>query len=429
MKRSLRVATLLFLCSAAGAALLSHPVAGVESESPPRATIKPSLVRLQPGAQQRFKVIVEATWLMAAKAPDKVIWTVNEIPGGNAEVGTIDANGLYKAPLKPAKPHEVHIRGEVEGTGNRFVWATVLTANPDPAYKMVGNWSEPTGGPGARLRKPHGISIDLNGNLLITDQGAHRVFRYTKSGKFLDEIGLGQGSEPGQFTEPRIAIVDDAGHIYVPDVKGDRPRLQVFDGGGKLLRIFADKGTRPGRMLRGHGLAFDNQQRLHVVDVDTMRVSVFDRSGKYISSWGKEGVGPGEFNAPHGLFVDASDDVFVNGYYGPTQKFTPDGRFVLAFAFGDPPDGAVYFHSLAGDRWGNAYATVRTKAGYAGALESQSGKKVSIAKYNNNGDFICNLSLSVPEHTESWATVDRDGTIYALFTAQGRAGVEIYAQE
>ena len=427
MKRSLRIAILLFLSSAAGMALVMHMVAGEASEPPSRATIKPSLVRLQPGAQQRFKVIVEATWLMAAKNPDKVLWTVNEIPGGNAEVGTIDASGLYRAPLKPPKPCEVNIRGEVEGTGNRYVWATVLTA--DPAYKMVGSWSEAVEGPGTRLRKPHGISIDLDGNLLIVDQGAHRIFRYTKSGKFLHEIGLGPGGEPGHFTDPRFAIVDDAGRIYVTDVKSDRPRLQVFDSSGKFLRIFAEKGIRPGRMLRGHGLAFDSRQRLHVVDVDTMHVSLFDRSGQFLSCWGKEGVGPGEFNAPHGMFIDASDDVFINGYYGPTQKFTSEGRFVLAFAFGDPPDGAIYFHSLAGDRWGNAYATVRSKAGYGGALESQAGKKVSIAKYNNNGDFICNISLSVPEHTESWAAVDRDGTLCALFTARGKAGVEIYARE
>jgi len=34
--------------------------------------------------------------------------------------------------------------------------------------------------------------------------------------------------------------------------------------------------------------------------------------------------------------MDSNDDVFVNGYNGPTQKFTFDGRFLLAFAYGDP---------------------------------------------------------------------------------------------
>lgn len=83
------------------------------------------------------------------------------------------------------------------------------------------------------------------------------------------------------------------------------------------------------------------------------------------------------------------------------QKFTFDGRFLLAFAYGHPPDGSVYFHSLTGDKWGNVFVTVRTKAGYEGTLESNVGKKVSMAKYNNNGDFITTLRLSTREHSES----------------------------
>jgi DNA-binding beta-propeller fold protein YncE len=411
-----------------GLALFCAGLPAQQASRPLRATMKPSLVRLAPGAEQRFKVVLAATRLMAASAPEKVTWSVNDIPGGNAELGTIDANGLYRAPSKVPMPHEIHICAEAEGAANRRLWATVLMGNPDPAYKMVGSWAESTE-KGGRLKKPHGISIDAGGNLLIADQGANRIFRYSKTGKFLAEIGRGPGSEAGQFTEPRYAAVDDSGNIFVTDVKGDRPRMQVFDPNGKLLRMFGEKGLAPGQILRGHGLAFDRKQRLFVTDVDNMRVCIFERSGKFQSCWGKDGPNPGDFNAPHGLFIDGSDDVFVNGYYGPTQKFTPDGDFLLAFGFGDPPDGAVYFHSIVGDRWSNVYATVRTKAGYSGALESQAGKKVSIAKYNNNGDFICNLSLSVKEHTESWAAVDRDGKVYALFTGAGQAGVEVFAQQ
>ena len=392
------------------------------------ATIKPSLVYLSPGATQKFKVVIMATRLMAASVPKSVVWTVNNIVGGNAEIGTIDKNGLYRAPAKTPVPYEVHICGDVAGSSNRYVWGTVLLGNPNPAYKMVGSWSESIEKEG-HLKAPHGISIDHQGNLLIADQGAGRVLRYAKDGTFLAEIGRGPGSEDGQFTEPRYATVDAQGDIFVTDLKGDRPRLQVFQPDGKFLRIFAEKGMKEGMILRGHGLWFDSKGRLFATDVDNMRVIAFEPSGKYLFCWGKDGPDPGDFNAPHGLYLDANNDVLVNGYYGPTQKFTSDGHFLFSFAHGDPPDGSVYFHSMTGDRWGNAYLTVRTKAGYGGALESNQGNKVSIAKYNNNGDFICNLSLSVPEHMESWAAVDQDGTIYALFKGKTRAGVEILRQQ
>ncbi len=408
--------------------LLAPVLPAAEAVTPfHRAVIKPSLVRLQPGQEQKFKVVILATRLMAAAAPAGVRWSVNNIPGGNAELGTIDAQGLYRAPAKTPVPYEVHICGEVTGSANRFVWGTVLLGDPSPAYKIIGTWGEATG-PDSRLKEPHGISIDRQGNLLIADQGAGRIFRYSKDGKFLAEIGKGRGSEDGQFTEPRYATVDSAGNIFVTDLKGDRPRLQVFDPQGNFLRIFAEKGMKDGMILRGHGLWFDSKGRLFATDVDNMRVIVFEPSGKPLFHWGKDGPDPGDFNAPHGLYLDANDDVFVNGYYGPTLKFTSDGHFLFWFAHGDPPDGSVYFHSMTGDRWGNAYLTVRTKAGYGGAFESNQGRKVSIAKYNNNGDFICNLSLSVPEHTESWCAVDQDGTIYALYKSKAKAGVEIFRQ-
>lgn len=395
----------------------------------PRAVIKPSIVRLDPGAQQRFKAVLLETRLMGAQAPSNVKWTVNEIPGGNAEVGTIDASGLYKAPAKVPVPNEVSIRGEVAGAANRYVWGTVLVGSAEPSYKVVGGFSEEIGAKDSHLVEPHGISIDKQGNLLIADQKAGRVYRYSKQGKFLSEIGDGPGPEAGQFTEVRYAHVDSEGNIYTTDVKGDRPRLQVFSPEGKFLRIFAEKGMLPGRILRGHGLWFDSKGRLYTTDVDNMRVCVFEPSGKFVSCFGKDGPEVYDFNAPHGLYLDANDDVFVNSYYGPTKKFDSEGHYLFSFAHGDPPDGNIFFHSMTGDRRGNAYLTVRTKEGYNGAVQSNAGRKVSIAKYNNNGDFVCNMSMSVPEHTESWAFVDADGTIYSLFKSRKRAGVEILKQQ
>jgi len=295
--------------------------AGLLAEAPTpyhRAIIKPSLVRIAPGGQQRFKAVILATRMMAAQAPAGVRWAVNGIPGGNAEFGTIDAHGVYHAPDKVPVPNEVNIRGEVEGSANRYVWATVIVGAAEPSYKVVGEWGEDLNQAGGHLRGPHGISFDKQGNLLIADQQAGRVFRYTKDGKLLGEIGQGRGSGDGQFQDPRYAHVDAAGNIYTTDVKGDRPRLQVFSPEGKFLRIFAEKGTLPGMMLRGHGLWFSSKGLLYATDVDNMRVNVYEPSGKFVFSFGKDGPGAADFNAPHGLYLDPNDDVFVNSYYGPT---------------------------------------------------------------------------------------------------------------
>jgi sugar lactone lactonase YvrE len=421
------VCAALVLC---GGAAWSEPKSKLH-----RATIHPSVVNLQPGAEQGFKVVMLATRLMAAQSPESVTWSVNDVPGGNETFGTIDANGVYRAPATVPKPREVHIGAEVPDAANRYLYATVIVGEGEPRYRSVGVWSEKSiseeTGRTEHMLDPHGIAIDRDGNLIIADQLGSKLLRFTKEGQYLGELGRGRGSEEGQVNEPRIVAVARDGRIYVSDSKGDRPRIQIFGADGAFQSIFGEKGRWDGMLLRCHGLDFDENGRLFATDVDNMRVNVYSSEGEFLYQWGEEGVGPGQMNAPHGIFVDRSNDVFVTGYYGPTQKFSPEGDFVSAFGHGDPPDGPVYFHNMTGDRWGNVYVLVRTKAGYQGVAEAggKGPKRVSLVKYNNNGDYVTSWAFSAPKHTETSATVDADGRVYALFKGAGEMGVETFEEE
>ena len=394
-----------------------------------RATIHPSLVHLNPGDQQKFRTVIVATRLMAAAVPEAVKWSVNDVPGGNATFGTIDEQGVYTAPAAMPSPREIHIGAHVSSAANPYLFATVIIGDAPISYKSIHTWSEKTGKKSAHLSTPHGIGMDKEGNILIADMGNSLVLRYTRKGKYLGHIGKGTGGLPGETTNPREVTSDVEGRIFVSDSKGDRPRLQVFTHEGEFLQIFAEKGRLPGMLLRAHGMDHDAARNLYVVDVDNMRVNVYDQHGKSLRDWGTEGLLPGQFNAPHGLFVDRSGDVFVTGYYGPTQKFNGLGEFVTVFAHGDPPDGPSYFHSVAGDKWGNAYLSVRNQGGYDGAIQRGDEGYYSIMKYNNNGDFICGWSYSAKDHTESEVVVDEAGTVYCLFNGEGEAGVETFIQE
>lgn len=386
----------------------------------PRGRIQPSIVRLQNGQSQRFVVSVMKARLEAASVVEGVQWTVNDVPGGNAEVGTINADGVYQAPRATSSTRTIRIGAKAPGVTNPYLWATVLTGTSLPVVKMVRTWVEPLD-KAQRMKDPHAVVIDREGNVLVVDEGSHRVIRYSNQGKFLGEIGLGPGREPGQFTKPRHAAVGADGRIWVSDEKTDRPRLQVFSPSGEFLSILAEKGTGPGMLLRAHGMEFDQQQRLFVVDVDNARVSIYGSKGGFVSSWGKDGLMPGMFNAAHGLYLDPNGDVFISGYYGPVQKFTPDGQFLQAFSYGEPPDGPVHFHAIGGDRWGNVYVTVRNKG--------DRPNEVSIIKYNNNGDMVTKWRLSKVDHEVNWVTVDQAGLIYTAFTSKTHAGVEVFESQ
>lgn len=406
--------------------LLSYSISFAEQPEPlGRASIHPSVVKLEPGSEQKYKILREATRFVGAMLTDDVKWSVNEIPGGNAEIGTIDSEGLYRAPDKVPSIREIQICAEVENVANRYLWATVLMDAPGPAYELVGGWTEEKAS-AKYFVDPHCVCLDKDGNLLVADYNGSKVMRFAPDGTYLGIVGFGSGERPGYVKLPRVVQTDAEGRIFVSDQKSDKPRIQVFSHEGKFLRMFAEKGTGPGRILRAHGLAFDRHQRLFVVDVDNMRVNIYTHSGEFLKTWGRDGHRVGEFNAPHGLAMDGNDDVFIVGYYGPCQKFTAEGDFLFDFALGNPPDSAVYFHSISTDRWGNVYLMVRGMRGFGGVIEDNKFHNVSVMKYNNNGDYVSSLTLAVDAHKENWAVVGPDGKVYAIFESNERLGFEIF---
>jgi DNA-binding beta-propeller fold protein YncE len=395
------------------------------NKEPGRASIHPSIVTLNRGEQQKFKVIKMATPLRPATLAKNVKWYVNEVKGGNKKIGTIDANGLYTAPDKLPSPREIHIVGKVEGVYNTQLFATVLIETEQPIYEMVHEFTEPVK-TAKYFDNPHCVTLDKAGNLIIADYNGSRVLRFTPEGKYLGDLGSGEGNEPGQIYKPRVVKCDDKGDIYVSDQKPFGDRIQVFSHEGILLRSFGEKGSGEGEILRGHGIDFDRDGLLYTIDVDAMRVNIYTKGGEFVKSWGKDGPYREDFNASHGLIVDPNDDVFISGYYGALQKFDKDGRFLKTAFESDPPDGSVYIHSIADDKWGNVYAMVRGSRGYGGEVEVTEGKVVSMEKYNNNGDYVGALSLAVKAHAENWVYVDEKGYLYFIFRSKEKMGFEIF---
>lgn len=422
----LHVACWLFLLLGATSVLAAEHSPAAPYPPLGRARIAPSVATLPLGATQQFKVVLCERRLKGALVAPTVQWAVNDIPGGTDTLGRISPDGIYQAPSKRPPTREIHICAFVPDAINHHLWATILLHIDGPTYQLIGEWSELIASP-THLKDPHCIALDRDGNLLIADYDGSKVHRFTPEGAYLGELGLGIGEAPGHVTRPRVVQTDAEGNIFVSDQKKDQPRIQVFTHEGKFVRMFAEKGIGPGQLLRAHGLVFDSRQRLYVVDVDAMRINVYDHSGAFLDAWGQDGAGMGNFNAPHGIAIDPNDDVFVVGYYGPCQKFTSDGKLLRLFAEPDPPDGAVFFHSVCSDRWGDVYLMVRGAAGYGGKVEDNEGHRVSIMKYNNNGDYVTSLTLNVRGHAENWATVGSDGTVYAIFVGNERMGVERFA--
>src|SRR6185295_3270503 len=148
---------------------------------------------------------------------------------------------------------------------------------------------------------PHGIHVDKEGNVWVTDgvpPGAaspanagkgHIVVKFSPEGKVLLTLGKTgvAGDGPDTFNQPSDVITGANGDIFVADGHGGNTNARIvkFDKNGKFIKSWGKKGTGPGEFDTPHSLALDSRGRLFVADRANNRIQIFDQDGKFLEEW------------------------------------------------------------------------------------------------------------------------------------------------
>jgi peptidylamidoglycolate lyase len=210
---------------------------------------------------------------------------------------------------------------------------------------------------------PHGLRIDREDNVWLTDVALHQVFKFSHDGKLL--MTLGTKGEPGQdgghFNRPTdIAIAPD-GTIYVSDGYGNS-RVAKFSGDGKFLLDWGRRGEGPGEFNIPHGIALDSQERVYVADRSNGRIQVFQPDGKFLNEWKSADLGRSwaVTMGPDGYLyvVDGGDLKPAPPDRGRVLKLDLNGNIVDKWSSYGNYDGQIY--------WGHDIAVGRNGAVYVG---------------------------------------------------------------
>lgn len=163
---------------------------------------------------------------------------------------------------------------------------------------------------------PHGLHIDREGNVWVTDASdgtpaatrGHQVFKFAPDGRLLMTLGQAgvAGAGPDTFNRPSDVLVASNGDIFVADGhRGDsNDRIVKFSKDGRFLKTWGRKGSAPGEFDLPHSLAMDSQGRLFVADLWNHRIQIFDQDGRFLAAWT-------QFGQPGGLFIDRDDVLYV----------------------------------------------------------------------------------------------------------------------
>lgn len=198
--------------------------------------------------------------------------------------------------------------------------ARIQVYNRDGQY-LHHTWTTPD----YRNGRPSGLSIDRDGNLLVSDSHYHCLRIYSPEGEQLRKIGGEAGSGPGQFGYITDAVQDKDGFFYLAEF-GANNRISKLDADGKFVCTWGSAGEEPGQFARPRALALGPDGNLYVADACNHRIQVFTRDGKLVRLWGSAGEGPGEMSYPYDLAFGPNGDLYVVEYGNHrVQKFTVGG--------------------------------------------------------------------------------------------------------
>ena len=178
----------------------------------------------------------------------------------------------------------------------------------DPSGKLVSSFGA------GMLVYPHGMYVDRDGNLWVTDGQANagkgqQVFKFSPEGKVLLTLGKAgvSGTGPDTFNKPSAVVTAPNGDIFIADGHGgadSNARIVKFSKEGKFLKTWGHLGSAPGDIDTPHDIAMDVRGRIFEADRGNDRIQIFDQEGTFIEQWK-------QYGPASGLFITADDVLYA----------------------------------------------------------------------------------------------------------------------
>ncbi|MCX2745316.1 peptidyl-alpha-hydroxyglycine alpha-amidating lyase family protein [Mangrovivirga sp. M17] len=209
---------------------------------------------------------------------------------------------------------------------------------------------------------PHGLEVDNENNIWVTDCGLHQVFKFDQEGNLLMTLGEARipGSDSLHFNMPTDIAVTPDGSFYISDGYGNS-RIIKFSKEGEFLYQWGEFGIEKGQFNTPHAVDLDKYGNVYVADRENNRIQKFDSLGNFINLWQNK-VAEQLYsvtldNSREHLFgVDffVENDTLVKG--SDIFRFDLDLEQQVQFGRSGNYEGTVArYHDIQIDRSGNIY--------------------------------------------------------------------------
>lgn len=173
-------------------------------------------------------------------------------------------------------------------------------------YDLAGNLVTTIAPPASTGTEHVPVWVALNPvtqELYVTDRPTGQVYVFDQEGAYLRTFSP-TTAIPGW--QPVGITFDSAGNLYVTDLGGPTPTVEMLDPSGTVLRTFGDRDA----LSFPNGVAVDKKGNVYVADSNNGRLLVYAPDGTLASTVGR-GVGTGKLGLPRGVSIDEEGRVLV----------------------------------------------------------------------------------------------------------------------
>lgn len=227
------------------------------------------------------------------------------------------------------------------------------------------------------------VEVDNLGNIYVSDEGANRVLKFSKTGAFIEQFYTGTGARAiGFFSNGNYIATRVQSSSYV----------QMFNSNKQLLREWGTYGTGDSNFANVEELTIDDEQNIWIVDGVNHRIKKYDQNGNLLLKFGKQGAANGDFDAPFGICYFKGKIYVSDTRNSRIQVFDKSGQYLKTWA----AKNSYYAIKAKGDNLYIATASYLIKTDENGDVQEKIGQgqfqsAVGIAVGPENEIIACDV--------------------------------------
>ncbi|XP_020613756.1 RING finger protein nhl-1-like [Orbicella faveolata] len=117
----------------------------------------------------------------------------------------------------------------------------------------------------------------MEGNIVVTDNVGHFVYVFDEEGKCLRKIG-GLGRNSGQFRHPQGLFFFSNDEVLIAD-NGNHRIQHLNIETGTVVKTFGKHGTGKGEFQYPRDVCMDDEGRIVVAEYENNRIQVISKEG------------------------------------------------------------------------------------------------------------------------------------------------------